>query len=182
MCLRPVLGWERKKKSPINYYLFCITDVSTTSTVLFWTKQNWFWEVKLQVLKMLVGGWLMSLVNYCAFNETKTNKFILQKCKNKKWVKPKTLFISLTGVLLGSLGNVVSHHHRCGPRNIPNGSSHCDCLKRLIWGIMCVCMCLWVCTLAPSLFNSSITLSSSARGLQGLALWAPEMRSSVYVH
>lgn len=33
-----------------------------------------------------------------------------------------------------------------------------------------ICWCACMCTLAASLFNSSIALSSSVRGLQGLAL------------
>lgn len=50
---------------------------------------------------------------------------------------------------------------------------------------MCVCARIWqrvcMCTLAASLFYSGIVLSSSVRGPQGLALRAPEMKSSVYV-
>lgn len=44
-----------------------------------------------------------------------------------------------------------------------------------------ICSCARMCTLAVSLFYSTIALSSSVRGPQGLALWAPEMKSSVYV-
>lgn len=51
--------------------------------------------------------------------------------------------------------------------------------------VFCVCARIWqrarMCTLAALLFYSGMALSSSVRGPQGLALWAPEMKSSVYV-